>query len=558
MAWVRRTIDASTAPPGNTLSHPVADHLFPLLPPNTVTVTGTDRARLRSRQQAADRAFEAEYHELLSDSEYLTAPNRLYNPASASTVRFLEHHRDIQRNAAQELDPMANQDNSRNYLSDPWADDDDDQRRTRRRIPPMRMHTLGGPQSGRGSSRLNISAPEDEGDDVDSVRAMWHRRPQQTFSPSAPSHPFMNSPGHLSPVLRPPEYADDSRRPKRRKLDSDRIAPSFKGFRYGRYGQVEPGELTMEIVSCDGGLFANESSYAYENILKNDPTVYCTKSSKCNIVLRHQGATVFSLKELVIKAPGSCNYSSPVREGMIFVSMNQDDLLTRTTQYQIQYAPPRSGRTRDLRALAPIISIRHNDDGTTVTRTRLRTRPLHNYSDDEEDNQSTAQMPPDFATDPPPFNITTECDEEESDEPMTNMFYRRPPNRIGSLPFESDSSDEGNPFAQDEYGLVDAWSPAARRRDTQNMTLAEAANAHQQAAHEASAGGSDLMVPHAKFFIEKDKSKCTIRFDPPVSGRFILLKMWSPHRESSSNIDIQAVIAKGFAGPRYFPSVELR
>ncbi|KAG7137615.1 hypothetical protein HYQ46_013385 [Verticillium longisporum] len=25
---------------------------------------------------------------------------------------------------------MANQDNSRNYLSDPWADDDDDQRRT--------------------------------------------------------------------------------------------------------------------------------------------------------------------------------------------------------------------------------------------------------------------------------------------------------------------------------------------------------------------------------------------------------------------------------------------
>ncbi|KAM0285342.1 hypothetical protein ACHAQH_001531 [Verticillium albo-atrum] len=453
---------------------------------------------------------------------------------------------------------MANQDNSQNHAPGPWADDDDGQRRLRRRIPPMRTHPPSGPQNGRGSSRLAVPATEDDEDDLDSVRAMWNRRSQQTSSPFSPPHTSMNSPGHLSPALRPPEYADDSRRPKRRKLDSDSIAPSFKGFRYGRYGQVEPGELTMEIVSCDGGLFANESSYAYENILKNDSTVYCTKSSKCNIVLRHQGATVFSLKELVIKAPGSCSYSSPVREGMIFVSMNQDDLLTRTAQYQIRYAPSRSGRNRDPRALAPIISIRHNNDGTTVTQTQLRTRTLYNYGDEDDGSQSTAQIPPDFTTDPPPFNITTECDEEESDEASSRMFYRRPPNRIGSLPFESDSSDEGNPFAQDEYGLVDAWSPAARRQDTQNMTLAEAADAHQQVAHGAGVGGSDLMVPHAKFFIEKDKSKCTIRFDPPVSGRFILLKMWSPHRESSSNIDIQAVIAKGFAGPRYFPSVELR
>lgn len=110
------------------------------------------------------------------------------------------------------------------------------------------------------------------------------------------------------------DAAEDSRRIKRRKLDSDRAVSNFKGFRYGQYGQVEPGQLTMEIVSCDGGLYSDEHAYPPENILKNDTSVYCTKSNRCNIVLKHQGGTVFSLKELVIKAPGSkfsCPYVPP-------------------------------------------------------------------------------------------------------------------------------------------------------------------------------------------------------------------------------------------------------
>lgn len=125
----------------------------------------------------------------------------------------------------------------------------------------------------------------------------------------APEYP-MHIPS-FSPPLRPQDLSDSNRRHKRRKLDSDRLVPSFKGFRYGRYGQVEPGELQMEIVSCDGGMFSNESSYAAENILRDDTSVYCTKGNRCNIVLRHQGATVFTLQELVIKAPASMNYSHP-------------------------------------------------------------------------------------------------------------------------------------------------------------------------------------------------------------------------------------------------------
>lgn len=105
--------------------------------------------------------------------------------------------------------------------------------------------------------------------------------------------------------------AEQSRRAKRRRLDTDRVDLSFPGFSYGRYGQVEPGKLKMEIVSCDGGIFQEHGgNYAAENVLKNDRTVYCTKSNRCNLVLRHQGSTVFSLKELVIKAPHS-GYTAP-------------------------------------------------------------------------------------------------------------------------------------------------------------------------------------------------------------------------------------------------------
>jgi hypothetical protein len=109
-----------------------------------------------------------------------------------------------------------------------------------------------------------------------------------------------------------PGEAEHNRRVKRRKLDTDKTDSEFQGFKYGRFGQVEPGKLKMEIVSCDGGIFEDHppGNYSAENVLKNDASVYCTKSNRCNLVLRHQGATVFNLKELSIKAPHS-GYTAP-------------------------------------------------------------------------------------------------------------------------------------------------------------------------------------------------------------------------------------------------------
>jgi hypothetical protein len=151
-----------------------------------------------------------------------------------------------------------------------------------------------------GSSAANLERLQD---------ANSHLRTLLDFTDTSPILPTM-PPRETSPPLRNLDHHDEGRRVKRRRLDSDKTAQVYRGFRYGKYGQCEPGQLNMELVSCDGGMYSNQPEYAAENILKNDASVYCTKGNRCNIVLRHQGSTVFSLSELVIRAPGD-NYSSP-------------------------------------------------------------------------------------------------------------------------------------------------------------------------------------------------------------------------------------------------------
>lgn len=117
---------------------------------------------------------------------------------------------------------------------------------------------------------------------------------------------------HLSsPEINTREFLGEAevnrRRVKRRKLDGDPLSSSFKGFNYGYHGQVVPGKLKMEIFSCDGGLHTEAArhgtEYCSENILRNDKSVYCTDSNKCNIIICHQGRTSFCLDKLIVKAP---------------------------------------------------------------------------------------------------------------------------------------------------------------------------------------------------------------------------------------------------------------
>jgi hypothetical protein len=285
--------------------------------------------------------------------------------------------------------------------------------------------------------------------------------------------------------------------------------------------------------------------------------------------------------------------------------MENDEALIRTAQYQIQYAAPRH-RVR-LASRDPnnshIISIRHNLDGTTTGHeNRSPTASGLEPGSDDWDSRH-AQLPADFTHQkPPPFNVTIECDDSDSDSNQPPRRRRRAADRLsgrlgGMLPGHYDpasdsdaSSDRDHRWTEEEYLLgVARLRPSAagqgpppvpqprtlrralRQPPTVSDDLAEAVLAAQEATQDtvkavggvpstAGAAGpsTGLMAPLAWFFIERDKSKCIMRFHPPVSGRFILLKMWSPHFSEAANIDIQSVVAKGFAGPRLFRANQLR
>lgn len=174
-----------------------------------------------------------------------------------------------------------------------------------------------------------------------------------------------------------------------------------------------------------------------------------------------------------------------------------------------------------------------------------------------------AQIPSEFNLGSPQLQVTTECTEDgwETQEISslwdTGIRVRQYPNRIGVLPFEDSDSEDELTRSIDLNQFTDLQPPYERHDD--RTPLMEAVEASQRATQEAvRAVGGELMCPVAKFHVEQEKSSCKIRFEPPVSGRFILLKMWHPQLHMRGNIDIQGVFAKGFAGPRYFPAMELR
>lgn len=253
---------------------------------------------------------------------------------------------------------------------------------------------------------------------------------------------------------------------------------------------------------------------------------------------------------------------SSIREGMVFVAMHSDEMLQRTAQYQIQYAAmPRPGTTTyhdDNEPPRRRFALRRNDGGDASRRPR-------GYRGDDDDYR-VAQMPVEFSASQPNVGVSTECSDEDDGEGITSRRYRRAPNRIGSLPFEDAYSDDddddefnGHNPEEDDFGYTGRsvrereLTPGPRHHESWDPW--ESPNHPQEPSR---SGPGDMLAPHARFFIEKKKSTCTIRFDPPVSGRFILLKMWNSHHDPSCNIDIQSVVAKGWAGPRYFPSIELR
>ncbi|KAE8388345.1 hypothetical protein BDV23DRAFT_159169 [Aspergillus alliaceus] len=386
---------------------------------------------------------------------------------------------------------------------------------------------------------------------------------------------------HLERSINMPQEVDEERwRAKRRKLESDDNREGLQSFRYGQYGQVVSGVLKMELASCDGGTYETDGESSWpENVLRDDSSVYCTKSERCNLILKHRGGTPFCLKRIVVKAPKS-GYGAPIQEGMVFVSMTSDELLARTAQYQIQYATSRRTRRNRRPGMQPsqeyLNAYRHPLQSLTG-------RDSHSDSDTDINDPTGLNA----GTMPDPmsgFRVTTEYDERSengghssqehgNDVPSFTDVERLQMDQMDDDFLCSDSDESESDDVTSELSTYNRRRRELLRRVTSTrrryviernsqprrrpvpsiiQPMEQSALTGPQAGSDTQSSSPELLKPHARFFIEQTKSMVSIKFDPPPSGRYILIKLWSP--QNGGNIDIQSIIAHGYAGPRFFPA----
>ncbi|KAL8879865.1 MAG: hypothetical protein Q9198_002605 [Flavoplaca austrocitrina] len=354
---------------------------------------------------------------------------------------------------------------------------------------------------------------------------------------------------------------------KRRKLNDVILSQSF-GPSYGYRGQVVPGRLRMEIESCDGGQHqSGEEKYSPENILRNDLSVYCTRTSQCNLVLRHQGYAPFCLEKLVVKAPEN-GFTAPMQEGLVFVTMEKEGLIQKASRYVLREpaspSPPSSPPSPDLLIdRYPALDStpqrsQHNDRPPSRRRTndgsdRVIPPPISSFGATSSsrrvlnrswriDERLQDTSPPSAEqirntdivdvlgttrSEPlePHFNVSIDCenhsddDEEEessSEATLADRLYR---DRIPSSHDDSDDADEPD-LAQYLYrsGERRRSMPSSGRRHGRRA-IPRRIELRQPSATEE--GGQEkqnanVLLPHAVIFIEKIKSMVSIKFDPPV------------------------------------------
>lgn len=389
------------------------------------------------------------------------------------------------------------------------------------------------------------------------------------------------------PVM--PQEADGDRdndqcRVKRRKLESDDSRERVQTFRYGHQGQVVPGPLNMELVSCDGGTYEPGSASSWpSNILRNDSSVYCTKSDRCNLVLKHHGEGPFCLKKIVIKAP-RIGYDAPIQEGMVFVSMTCDELLGHTAQHNIRYPSPRNRRSTMQPSQEYLNAYR--TPLQALERTPLLANP-ETHSESEAEANQAGRLNPDAHEPMPQFRVTTDYDEQsgnndsfrlDHDEELPSITQierlqmdHMEDDLLCSDSEESESDDDATTsmysrrrrelqrrvrMMRQQYAMEREGIPRRRPVPSLIQPATSTTASGSQSSSDTPNSTPRLLKPHARFFIERSKSMVSIKFDPPPSGRFVLIKLWSPR--SGGNIDIQSIVAHGFAGPRFFPASGFR
>ncbi|PSK55773.1 hypothetical protein B9Z65_4651 [Elsinoe australis] len=388
-------------------------------------------------------------------------------------------------------------------------------------------------------------------------------------------------------------HEDEDERPrhaKRRKLDLYSHSIHEKAFRYGHYGQVEQGRLKMELCSCDGGVYDERGPIYYgpSNILKHDQSVYCSKSSQCNIILRHHDNTAFCLEKLYILAPEH-GFTAPVKHGTVCVGMGLEDLMPLAADALLY-----GGQERQ-----PSPDEEEGDDQQLSLLESLR---------DPEISRAMRQRDYEPWNNPPPYPIPEPLPPAQGNsnrdgrvwsgefvwpplEPTTTSQSTRPEFVFNSPPVETtlesgmrvniDHSGEINwpeepttaavladrqrreRHARDEDFESDdehsrAWDPRFRttfNRLRRGVRLPRDIPRNPPSQSSSSRKPAVKDVTQVRFSMQHGKDRVAIEFVPPISGTCILLQLQSA--SFAGNVDIQTVIACGYAGPRFLPAVTL-
>ncbi|KAF2404612.1 hypothetical protein EJ06DRAFT_553463 [Trichodelitschia bisporula] len=363
---------------------------------------------------------------------------------------------------------------------------------------------------------------------------------------------------------------------------------TFPSISYGHFGQVEPGQLKLEIVKCEGVDYHNDTRLVHrvENVLRDDKTIYCAKSSRCNLMFRHQAEALFTLESLVIKAAQSC-YAMLPHKGMVFVGMSAEKLIKGAASYHVRYSSCASIPSDDSEFCNSLTRVEglHDPDILEASRRHghvgmdsvfARSDRLQSGRSDfafdmddvgDENPEPFDEEQFDFdnciltqaldseittaPTPPPPFTIVVERDDMSADGDSASDTEPQPI-RIptGSLRPIGRTTVDSSPSGRSRR-RIQLWPqpPAYMPRRRLSVGTVEPRN---------DANEDELLEPSARFSIYKGHGKVTVKFDPPLSGRFILLKMFSPRQPDESNIVIQHVGATGFVGPRFFPSFQMK
>ena len=247
---------------------------------------------------------------------------------------------------------------------------------------------------------------------------------------------------------------------------------------------------------------------------------------------------------------------------MIFVSMNDKDLIARTSHYRLRShsltdwdsdgdSSVPSSTTSENRP----VSRRHDSVSRTVpppisnnmahisfpsmplalgtsSASSRRLGETWNLTARQESITAENATRPGLSSSPRPslppndgFNVTTHCDqpsedevEESSPQTLADRFEREQLQREHILPSFSPTSDEdaedalGRAVRARRVGVPPHQLPSrrrGRRRDSPSRVEVSLDEDERLA-------GGDLLAPHARFFIDREKSNVTISFDPPV------------------------------------------